>query len=1249
MVASSVELHELQGSPAVSVARWRPMWETRVSADGFMTVIAHVQALNGTDPATGYLRARNATTGALTNTNSVFGLNTRLELPELPVADGDLVVIEARPELVGQVYAPYAKAVIHDTALTKTPNGAIPALFGVINIASTGPIVGDTFVLNCEIAAGTEDLNGELTVEVEWITPDGSNPMGGTDVGGGWFRNYLQNANGVPSQLQFNELTFVTQVAGIHRWRFVATNSLGSVVSPEIVFDVPSSPTVSITQQPVDTTGPEGGTATFTVATDGGLTHWWYRAPAASPTAFAYIPGSDSPSYTTPPLTAAESGDQFRVIIDGSVGFVTSETVTLTVETAPTTSPANTSPPVITGPSTVGGTLTASEGGWSGVPTPTYAYQWLRDGTPIAGATGTTYQTVAADTDTAVACRVTATNPAGTASATSAPMTITAPTGGDASFVRGAYVSSQSLATTHTIDSADITPAPVAGDKVLLIMAAPGPSDVGSVSYTHPAGTIVVDAPGDAYSPRLRVVQVDYTGPTTWQVAANTNIRPAAVAMANTGTVTAAAPVSSATPTDPGPIANPDLAVGLAITSLNFTNGEVTGPPPDHTTVLNSGSGIRQLYVAERAVGAAGVYDPGPATVGPGSESGTAVAIVAHPGGGGSTTPTGAYTWEDRLAAIEPNPDASAGTPEKNLADFLGLTHRVSVSSVSAYQSAVAGASPGRQIYVTATLTGNGTSQLLSYYGNENPIGSTGSAASGTEQNRILTTCAPSVWIDGGQTAGQQNTSSRCITVRGVRHVGFYKCNFRRATFPVKFDQCHGTAAAPIVFHYNEVAESGHALLHIGGYHTRVNDIVGGSSHISVTANYFRDAGIGSNQYGEACYIGYGSGPRYDTSPCHHIDVIGNRYERISAEACDAKPGCHHIRFNHNLVTDCADSIARSGNAANEGFPGSVQMFPASDSIYPAGYSTQPSGYVCDSEVVGNRWFRCTSNAQKYPTGQVLLAHRGIKAIGNAFEQCTVPGSGQIRIYIEDGQSFGNNGTIEVHNNTSKDARTLLDTFIGGGSNASELANAQNNTNASNNVGTSSQTGVDVVVGAGDFGDDGTGYEGSGFAVAEGGALDVIGADTSALWATDFAGVTIAAPVQPGARQLAPVAARVDRSDPDGTWDTSGPSDPSETFTMVDCPTTDYRWQYRIDDPISGGTGPSGWQDVPGSNDSATFELTAPSAVTYLAANPAFDSSTMTGEGLTHTLTFYVRGSCDAGATWFPEYRIDVPYDFEDS
>jgi len=72
--------------------------------------------------------------------------------------------------------------------------------------------------------------------------------------------------------------------------------------------------------------------------------------------------------------------------------------------------PTNTVAPAVTGSGVVNQVLTCSPGNWVGNGTITYAYQWLRNGAVIAGATSATYMLANADDGAAVRCRVTATD-----------------------------------------------------------------------------------------------------------------------------------------------------------------------------------------------------------------------------------------------------------------------------------------------------------------------------------------------------------------------------------------------------------------------------------------------------------------------------------------------------------------------------------------------------------------------------------------------------------------------------------------------------------------------------------------------------------------------------------------------------------------------------------------------------------------------------------------------------------------------
>lgn len=79
--------------------------------------------------------------------------------------------------------------------------------------------------------------------------------------------------------------------------------------------------------------------------------------------------------------------------------------------------PSNSVAPAITGTAQEGQTLTCSTGTWSG--SPTYTYQWKRNGNNITSATNSTYTLVTADVGQNILCTVTATNFVGSSTADS--------------------------------------------------------------------------------------------------------------------------------------------------------------------------------------------------------------------------------------------------------------------------------------------------------------------------------------------------------------------------------------------------------------------------------------------------------------------------------------------------------------------------------------------------------------------------------------------------------------------------------------------------------------------------------------------------------------------------------------------------------------------------------------------------------------------------------------------------------------
>ena len=114
------------------------------------------------------------------------------------------------------------------------------------------------------------------------------------------------------------------------------------------------------------------------------------------------IPGATASSYV---VTTADVSKAITVTVTGNKeGYdpksatSAAKTIGKTITTAPV--------PTLSGTPTVGQTLTAKPGTWKPAPV-TLKYQWLRDGSPITGATKATYKLAAADADAEVSVQVT--------------------------------------------------------------------------------------------------------------------------------------------------------------------------------------------------------------------------------------------------------------------------------------------------------------------------------------------------------------------------------------------------------------------------------------------------------------------------------------------------------------------------------------------------------------------------------------------------------------------------------------------------------------------------------------------------------------------------------------------------------------------------------------------------------------------------------------------------------------------------
>lgn len=148
----------------------------------------------------------------------------------------------------------------------------------------------------------------------------------------------------------------------------------------------------------------------------------WDRCDSSG-AACSAVAGATATTYT---VGTSDGGDTLRATVTASNSSGSAVAVsTPTSAVAALTAPTNISLPAISGTTSVGSTLTAGTGTWSGSPT-SYAYQWTRCDSSgsacsaVSGGSASTYTLVSADASATLRVTVMATNAAGTATASSA-------------------------------------------------------------------------------------------------------------------------------------------------------------------------------------------------------------------------------------------------------------------------------------------------------------------------------------------------------------------------------------------------------------------------------------------------------------------------------------------------------------------------------------------------------------------------------------------------------------------------------------------------------------------------------------------------------------------------------------------------------------------------------------------------------------------------------------------------------------
>jgi hypothetical protein len=188
-----------------------------------------------------------------------------------------------------------------------------------------------------------------------------------------------------------------------------------------------AAPTIVGTARDAETLSAEPGSWSGTEPMD--YAYQWQRC---DPTGAGCVDlaGATSQTYT---LGAADLDSRLRVQVTASNPAGSASASSDPSGSVAGIVPTNTAPPEVSGTAEDGQTLTADRGSWSGSEPISYAYQWRRcdaagaDCADIEGATGQSYELSSADVASTIGVRVTASNPAGSASANSAATGTVAP------------------------------------------------------------------------------------------------------------------------------------------------------------------------------------------------------------------------------------------------------------------------------------------------------------------------------------------------------------------------------------------------------------------------------------------------------------------------------------------------------------------------------------------------------------------------------------------------------------------------------------------------------------------------------------------------------------------------------------------------------------------------------------------------------------------------------------------------------
>jgi Ig-like domain-containing protein len=165
----------------------------------------------------------------------------------------------------------------------------------------------------------------------------------------------------------------------------VSGDTAVAIYSTQTFFTLVTSGTPSsaptITQQPTNQTAPIGSDVTFSVNFTGpnNTEVEWFKNGIL----INQNNNQGGPNLVLNNIQSSDAGSYFVVLSDGSGPYVQSNTVTLTIGTAPTSAPVFTTQPISV-------SVTGGEVALDAVASNSPNYQWMLNGAPVAGATDST-------------------------------------------------------------------------------------------------------------------------------------------------------------------------------------------------------------------------------------------------------------------------------------------------------------------------------------------------------------------------------------------------------------------------------------------------------------------------------------------------------------------------------------------------------------------------------------------------------------------------------------------------------------------------------------------------------------------------------------------------------------------------------------------------------------------------------------------------------------------------------------------